>query len=383
MSNKLHKIGLLSLVAFVFLVQACTKDENIVPNIDDDANHVVIDTMIVDTNTVEVTIENLLANQVNGLIIPTYENYKSQTVSLVSAVESFITNSNSSTLATARTAYLEAYIAYQASAVHNYYATANLDLVNTTNLYPIDLGVLAELIENESYNFNVLAQHRANGFPAIDYLLYGLDDPVTTFSTESKTANFLLELVKSIDQKADLLIERWTGNLRENFIGNGGVELGSSISVQLNESLIYYEDHVRENKIGIPIGKAGPNDTPFDPDATKIEAYYQAQRDGDDHISLSLLRAAVEEMEDIYLGRAEDGSDGIGYEDLLLAREQESLDADIKDQYQAIYDAIDNRSFITGDASLYHSIQELVTLYKSDLFPVLNIQDADGANDGD
>lgn len=383
MSNKLHKIGLLSLVAFVFLVQACTKDENIVPNIDDDANHVVIDTMIVDTNTVEVTIENLLANQVNGLIIPTYENYKSKTVSLVSAVESFITNSNSSTLATARTAYLEAYIAYQAGAVHNYYATANLDLVNTTNLYPIDLGVLAELIENESYNFNVLEQHRANGFPAIDYLLYGLDDPVTTFSTEPKTANFLLELVKSIDQKADLLIERWTGNLRENFIGNGGFELGSSISVQLNETLIYYEDHVRENKIGIPIGKAGPNDTPFDPDATKIEAYYQTQRDGDDHISLSLLRAAVEEMEDIYLGRAEDGSDGIGYEDLLLAREQESLDADIKDQYQAIYDAIDNRSFITGDASLYHSIQELVTLYKSDLFPVLNIQDADGANDGD
>ncbi|NRB62110.1 MAG: hypothetical protein HRU40_03590, partial [Saprospiraceae bacterium] len=265
----------------------------------------------------------------------------------------------------------------------NYYATANLDLVNTTNLYPIDLGLLAELIENESYNFNVLAQHRANGFPAIDYLLYGLDDPVATFSTESKTANFLLELVKSIDQKADLLIERWTGNLRENFIGNGGVELGSSVSVQLNETLIYYEDHIRGNKVGFPIGRSGPNDTPFDPDSTKIEAFYQTQRDGDGNTSLSLLRAAIEEMEDIYLGRSVDGVDGVGYEDLLLEREQESLDADIKDQYQAIYDAIDNRTFITGDDVLYNSIQELVTLYKSDMFPVLNVQDADGSNDGD
>ncbi|MEL6718516.1 MAG: hypothetical protein AAFP82_07355, partial [Bacteroidota bacterium] len=176
---------------------------------------------------------------------------------------------------------------------------------------------------------------------------------------------------------------RWSGNLKTNFIENGGTQLGSSISVQLNESLVYYEDHIRENKVGIPIGRLGPNDSPIAADATKIEAYYQAQAEGNDQFSLALLKAAVEEMEDIYLGETIEGVNGKGYEDLLLARGQASIDEDIKAQYQKIYDLIDKRSNIAGDESLYSAIQEIVTLYKSDLFPVLNIQDADGANDGD
>ncbi|MEM9681356.1 MAG: hypothetical protein AAF901_13620, partial [Bacteroidota bacterium] len=178
-------------------------------------------------------------------------------------------------------------------------------------------------------------------------------------------------------------VSRWTGNLRENFIDNGGVELGSSVSVQLNRSLIYYEEHIRGNKVGLPIGRLGPNDTPIEPDATKIEGYYQALQDGNGNISLILLKAAIEEMEDLYLGTTSSDEDGIGYEDLLINIEQSSIDMDIKAQYQKIYDQISNRSGISGDEDLYNSIQDLVTLYKSDLFPVLNVQDADGANDGD
>ena len=88
-------------------------------------------------------------------------------------------------------------------------------------------------------------------------------------------------------------------------------------------------------------------------------------------------------MEDLYLGTTSSGEDGISYEDILLDKGQESLDTDIKSQFQAIYDQINSRSSISGDENLYNSIQALVTLYKSDLFPVLNVQDADGSNDGD
>ncbi|MEL6122786.1 MAG: hypothetical protein AAFR14_03620, partial [Bacteroidota bacterium] len=110
---------------------------------------------------------------------------------------------------------------------------------------------------------------------------------------------------------------------------------------------------------------------------------YKSLQDNSDETALELVRVAVEEMEDIYLGSTSEAGDGIGYEDLLLAADQESLDTDIKAQYQQIYDQIAGRTLITGDENLYNSIQALITLYKSDLFPVLNIQDADGANDGD
>ena len=184
-------------------------------------------------------------------------------------------------------------------------------------------------------------------------------------------------------ERANSLVDRWTGNLRENFINNGGVEPGSSVSVQLNGSIIYYEEHVRGNKVGIPIGRQGPEDTPFDPDPTKIEGLYQSLLEEDGAISLTLLKATIEEMEDIYLGTTSTGEDGIGYEELLLNIDHDGIDMDIKAQYQEIYNQIDSRTNIIGNDDLYNSIQGLVTLYKSDLFAVLNVQDADGGTDGD
>ena len=373
------KFGLLSLLTVSIIVASCTKEDPVPMGPDDD--DMPVDTT--DNEVVEVNILNLLTNQVNEVIIPTCENYQVKMNDLFSEVEGFVDNIDGTGLVSVKSAYLEAYLAYQAVAVHDYYATANVDLVNTTNLYPVDVNLLNELIENGSYNFNTTAQQRANGFPALDYMLYGVDDVVSTFSNDPKRVQFLLELVNAMKDKADSLVDRWTGSLKENFINNGGVELGSSVSVQLNNILIYYEDHIRGNKVGLPIGLSGPNDTPIDPDPTKIEAYYQALQEGNNNISLTLLRAAIEEMEDIYLGTTSSGEDGISYEDLLLDKGQESLDTDIKAQFQAIYDQINSRSSISGDENLYNSIQALVTLYKSDLFPVLNVQDADGSNDGD
>ncbi|MEL7006850.1 MAG: imelysin family protein, partial [Bacteroidota bacterium] len=204
------------------------------------------------------------------------------------------------------------------------------------------------------------------------------------FNTDEKRLAFLSNLVSDMKNISENLASQWT-NLRTPFIEAAGTDLGSAISGQLNGSLAYYEFTVREDKVGIPVGLVGPNDSPIDPDATKIEAFYRSQADENDSFPLALLRTSVEEMEQIYLGTTSNGTNGQGYDDLLMAREQLSIDTDIKAQFQAIYTEIDSRMSITEDNNreLYDLIQGLVTLYKSDLFPVLNIQDADGANDGD
>ncbi len=295
----------------------------------------------------------------------------------------FNSSINQSNLDAVRVAYKDAYIAYQAAAVHNYYATVNKNLVNITNLFPVDVDILSKLIVDESYNFNTSAQERANGFPALDYLLYSQADIISYFNYDLKRGNFMLELVKAMKATSDALTEQWTGNLRENFIGNGGTGIGSSISVQLNEVLLYYEENIRENKIGIPIGRLGPNDSPITPDPTKIEGYYQSLQAENENFALILIKEAITEIEDMYLGETFDGIDKKGYDDLLLAREQPSIDSDIQDQFRAIYNELENRTSISGNSDLYDAVQGLVTLFKSDLLPVLNIQDADGLNDGD
>ncbi|MEN0047434.1 MAG: imelysin family protein, partial [Bacteroidota bacterium] len=224
-----------------------------------------------------------LTNQVNNIIIPTMEAYQAEMEDFSTAINGVESSFDAAGLEALRTAYREAYLAYQAVAVHNYFATPNLNLVNTTNLYPIDTELLANFIESESYNFGTAAQERANGFPAIDFMLYGSEDVLAYFEADSKRLAFLKALVNDMKIKADALVDRWTGNLKTNFVGNGGTQLGSSISVQLNESLVYYEVHVRENKVGIPIGLLGPNDSPIDPDSSKIEAYYQAVSEGNEN----------------------------------------------------------------------------------------------------
>ncbi|MEO1261223.1 MAG: imelysin family protein [Bacteroidota bacterium] len=324
-----------------------------------------------------------LTNQVNEVIIPAMQTYQAKMSDLATSVNNFASSPDATNLDNLRNAFREAYLAYQAAAVHNYYATVNQSLVNTSNLFPIDVTLLENLIANESYNFGTAAQERANGFPALDYMLFGPNDVLAYFNEDAKRLAFLQALVNEMKTKSDILVDQWSGNLSTNFVENGGTALGSSISVQLNESMVYYEDHIRENKVGIPIGRLGPNDSPIPSDPTKIEAYYHSLFTGNEAFTLSLVRAAIEEMEDLYLGKTSTGTDGQGYDDLLMARDQASIDADIKAQFAAIYSEISDRSSISGDAALYENIQALVTLYKSDLFPVLNVQDADGSNDGD
>lgn len=326
---------------------------------------------------------NLLTNEVDEVIIPSMEYYETKMVELETAVANFADSTNEAYLTTLRNAFKSAYLTYQKAAVHNYYATINQALVSTSNLYPIDVTVLNSLIDSEATNFGGAAQIRANGFPAMDYLLYGNDNVVSYFEADAKRIKFLEALVKFMQEKATSLVNAWKGNLRENFINNGGTSLGSSLSVQLNQTLVYYEEHIRGNKVGLPIGLNGPNDTPIDPDATKVEAYYTSQAAGNESFTMDLLKAAIEGIEAMYLGKSSDGSNGQGYDDLAIAREQASVDTDIKAQFQEIYTTINSRGSISGDNDLYNEVQKIITLFKSDLFPVLNIQDADGSNDGD
>ena len=324
-----------------------------------------------------------LSNQVDEIIIPTMLEYRSKMNNFVSAVDSFASSMDGVKLSNLRLAYQEAYLAYQAAAVHNYFATANQALVNTSNLYPVDTSLLSNLIRSRAYNFNTEAQKRANGFPAIDFLLYGPSDVVAYFNADTNRISFLSALVTSMQQKSDALANQWSGNLRSNFVDNGGTALGSSISTQLNETLLYYEDHIRGNKVGIPIGRLGPNDSPITPDPTKIEAYYQSLFDGNENFTLSLVKASIEEMEDIYLGETPSKKNEKGYDDLLKVRNQAAVDTDIKARFASIYNKISNRNSISGDNSLYEEVQGLITIYKSELLPILNVQDADGLNDGD
>lgn len=326
--------------------------------------------------------KDLLINQIDQVIIPTMELYQADIVGFSNKVSAVTSPIDESGLMSIRSAYRNAYISYQSAALHNYFSTSSTALVARSNLFPIDLSVLENLIQTESRNFNSTDHQRANGFPVLDYMLYGPANVVDYFNGDEKRLSFMKALINNMAERADNLVTQWK-NLRENFIDAGGTGLGSAISGQLNGSLVYYEDHIRENKVGIPIGRLGPNDSPIAADPSKIEAYYQSQFDGNESFTLELLKASIEEMQDLYLGENTSGIDGKGYDDLLVTRNHSLVDDQIKTQFREVLDKINSRTSISGNDELYLSVQEIVTSFKSDLLPILNVQDADGANDGD
>lgn len=357
-----------TILASIFMVAgivACDQDDDNATTIEPNENEFV----------------SLLTNQVDEVILPSVRNYETAMLNLDSAVQTFAANPKQQhNLDAVKNNFKTAYLAFQAVGVHNYFATATSALVVNTNLYPVDTSLLNSFIENRTYQFNDHSQRRANGFPAIDFMLHHANNSMTYFEND-KRLDFLVALVQSMRTNAVNLSSSWN-SFRNDFIENGGVALGSSVSVQLNQSIIYYELRVREDKVGIPIGRLGPNDSPIPADQTKIEAYYLSLEEGNESFTLALVRAAIEEMEDLYLGSTLNG-EGQGYDDLLIARNQSSVDKDIKNQFEAIYTILDNRSSISGDETLYLAVQRIITLYKTDLLPLLNVQDADGANDGD
>ena len=321
--------------------------------------------------------ELLLMHQVDSIIIPATVNFSSKMNILLDAVNEWSDTNDDRQVAIVRSAFKDAYRAYQRVAVHNYFATNNQGIIRY-NLFPIDTTILNQLIEQRSYKFNSSTQDRATGFPALEYLLFGEPQANGSYTSGQPKYDFILTLTTHLRDKALAIRDSWQGNLRQNFIDNGGTQLGSSISVQLNESLLYWERHVRENKVGIPIGRLGPLDSPIEADATKREARYISEMDGDDQFALEMVRLATQEMQAIFHAGTTNG-----YDALLQQRNQPSIANEIDNRYTAVYDAIANRNTITGDEVLYNAIQSIVTVYKSDLLPLLNVQDADGANDGD
>ncbi|MFK7900536.1 MAG: imelysin family protein [Cyclobacteriaceae bacterium] len=324
--------------------------------------------------------KSLLINQYDNVIIPSMIAYQSTLSDLKIATSTFVNTTNNGNFSNLKAAYDSAYFAYQRAVVNNYKSSENLEQIS--NIFKIDTNKANSYITNRNYNFNdVFSQKDANGFPIMDFMIFKPSDPISYFNADPKRKDFLDTLAKSMSANMDNILANWS-TLRGEFTSSGGTNIGSSISTQLNRSLIYYEKMIREEKVGIPIGKKKPGDS-FAADTTEIEAYYRSVNDGNEAFTLALLKQAIMGIENIYLGRSLTGNNEQGYDDILNSLGKSGINTDIKQQFTDIYTEINSRTSISGDEELYNKVQGIITLFKTDLLTALNVQDTDSANDGD
>lgn len=332
----------------------------------------------------------MLSFWADELIIPGYQAYVSELNSLNTEVGTFTNNPTATTLENLRTAWLDAYFAWQVVGFYEIGKAEEITLINFTNIYPTNTSDLVTTIESGSYDLTSISKQDEQGFPAIEYLIYGIKDTdaeiIALYSEDSnadKYAAFLADLSERLETLAQSVLTDWQQGYRDTFVSNSGSEATSSVNMLINDYVFYYEKHLRAGKVGIPAGVFSGIDAPG-----KAEGFYSNR-------SKALFNAGLDAIQNFFDGTRTDGTKGTSIEGYLqflnTISQGEDLAEAINLQFQSAREsadvltdnfgvqvAIDNSLMLTT----YDELQKNVVNLKVDMLQALNVRvdyvDADG-----
>lgn len=335
----------------------------------------------------------LLTNWADNIIIPAYSNYQTKVNTLNTAIVSFNSNPTEANLLLVRNNWKEAYLAYQYVAIYNVGKAEEISFKDCTNAYPTDVTGINANIQSNSYNLELLSQYSKQGFPALDYMISGLDSTdaaiVGFYVSNTNAANYkqyLAALSLRLKSNADAIVTNWTQSYRNAFVADNGTSVSSAVNRVTNNFVKNFEKDVRTGKVGIPAGVFSSG-TLF---PEKTEAYYI------NNFSKELLTASLHASQDFFNGKhfnsATTGSSLKAYLNHVNAvRNNQNLSDIINNQYTTIFttNGVLNNSLaqqINSDntkmISSYDALQQQVVYLKLDMMQALNITidyvDSDG-----
>lgn len=337
--------------------------------------------------------EAMLIFWADSIIVPAQNKFKNDLLNLSSAISSFSSNKSQVSLDLVREKWFDAYKSWQHIEMFNIGKAEEINYGVRMNVYPVDTDRVESNISNSDSDIENPNDYSAQGFPTIDYLLYGLgsndSEILDKYTSEnSKYLEYLIVVSSKMVELTDSVISDWNSSYRDTFVTSIDNTATSSINKLTNDFIYYYEKGFRANKIGIPAGVFSGS-TLLD----RVEAYYR--RD----ISKILAIEAINSVSDFFNGISFNGntsSEGVSFKDYIEFLETTKNDSPlgqiIIDQFESVKISINNLNddFTTQlqpenklDMLItYDIIQVAVVLLKVDMLQALNINvdyiDADG-----
>lgn len=360
----------LAVVCSVLLIAGCGKDENGGTNFDRKA---------------------MLENYANTVIIPTYENLKLRTDSLKTAVDEFNSNVNLTTLNELQRVFLNTYRTWQTAEVFEVGPAKDVLLRGSFNTFPTDTDLISDNVRNGSYNLETAQNFKAKGFPALDYLLFGLAATdggiLTLYQSDFHTAKrhqYLDDLTEELQTKTNSVLNTWKTGYVETWKNADGTDIGSSTGDLVNE-FNYTWELTKNPRIGIPLGKKSLNV----PLPEKTEAFYSG-------ISVELAVLNLQNLRKVFTAEpVNGGTQGTSLKTYLDELGTEHNGQPLSDAILAQFDlaisktqlisnplseAVVNNETVVNDA--YIEIQKAVVLIKTDMPSAMGVlityQDSDG-----
>jgi predicted lipoprotein len=323
--------------------------------------------------------DSVLVNIGNEVILPAYQQLATTTATMDAAVIAFNAAPDAATLTSLQTAFKAAYVAYESCTQFEFGPAVDQSMVTTiVNVFPTDTNTINSNITNGTFTIDGIGNFKAQGFPAIDFMLYSGN--VLANFTGSRAANekkYLAAVSGSLKAKSAAVLNAWSasgGKYIDKFVSTTGVDAGSSLSLLVNAFVYDYDVILKNFKLGIPVGKYGPTTLPKAPE--KVEAYYSG-------ISLQLLEAQLDAVQRLYLA---------GLDDKMIAANAQTINTNITTKLITIISkvkaitgplstAIKNNDTAVDDA--FTDVQQLVVLIKVDMSSSLGVKISFQDDDGD
>jgi len=338
--------------------------------------------------------KEMLANWADNIIIPSYKAFQTDVKSLKSASATFTTTPNEANLTAIRKAWKDAYLKFQNVSMFEIGPAADIDFRLFLNTYPA-AAPSESFIVKATYNLEHTGSEALQGFPALDYLLYGLgglkssDSEILSFYTGSNASSYIKYLnaiVNRMDSLTDKVVGQWEDSYRDTFVDKNENTVLSSANLMVNELNQYYEKNFRDAKISIPVGLLSSSTLPY-----HVEGYYSQV------YSKALFNEALDAIKNFfngkYYGSSTTGKSLKSYLDFLKAKQDsKDLSKVINDQFDAIKTSTSNlddnfaKQIETNNELLkttYKQIQTNVVYLKTDMPAAMGIQVSYIDSDGD
>lgn len=329
-----------------------------------------------DNPAVDFDRQEILAGWVDGFIIPRYADLEEALGFVRAATDEFIANPNQTNEDNLRQEVLLANLSYQAIDPLIIGKAEEIRLREQLNTYPTDTELIDQLAQTTDFNLDLPSNTTAQGFPALDYLLYGLEEgALVDGGSTTYYVDYLSQLVSRMQQLTAEAAADWTDENRAAFIANDGNSATASIDRTVNDFIFYYEKFLRAGKVGIPAGVFSD-----DPLSDRVEAPFSGN-------SKRYFFTALNNTKDFFIlgGLAEylnamnvrrDGellSEQIILQFIAAENQLRNIELNFEEQVET-----DNTKML----ELYNELQRNVILMKVDMLQALSINvdyvDADG-----
>lgn len=390
------KILLLSILAFLILTLGCNKsDESESINSDITVNESQVNSN--NTDKIQTNDDNLfdrgkmMSFVTEEIIIPSYDNLNQSLEELKDAYDLFKIDITVHNFEDLRIKWINSYKLWQHVEMFNIGKSMEDYLNFKSNIYPVDTVRVKQNIHTGKYDLNNPNNYSAQGFPTMDYLLYGLNkdhNKVITYylldQEADKTMNYLGTLINDLANNVKAVKEDWYKE-KDEFVKSIDNTASSNLNMMVNDFIFYYEKGFRTNKFGIPAGVFSSGALP-----DRVEGFYSK------NFSKVLALEAMTSIKNFFNGISYINSEVSGhglksYLDFVESDSDRSISEDINAKLVIAENSIkklDNdfssqiNSDITKVLKTYDDIQLTIVLIKVDMLQTLNIAvdyvDADG-----